>query len=195
MLFAVLGGFIWGLMEGLWFFIVPDILLSYIAVKGFKQALASTASVVIGAMVAACLLYGLASSPDLLENLRQFWTHLPGYYPKMFEVIQKHLGEYQGQGLLQGPQSGIPYRFYVFEATLSKISLSEILFWTPAARLERILLAPVVVLALRFILNKLRTKFPRIKTNLILYVSITLYWIGIYVWYWGNFLPKTYGGA
>ncbi|MGE5086108.1 MAG: hypothetical protein ACM3MG_07370 [Bacillota bacterium] len=194
MLFAVLGGFIWGLMEGLWFFIIPDIFLSYIAIKGFKRALAATASAVVGSMVAAGLLYGLKSS-GLLENLRQFWIHLPGYYPKMFDVAQRHLGEFHGQGLLQGPQSGIPYRFYVFEAALSNISLSDILFWTPAARLERILLAPMVVLGLRFVLNKLRSKFPRIKTNLILYVGITLYWIGIYVWYWGSFLPKTYGGA
>lgn len=190
MIAALFVGLLWGIGEGTWFFIIPDIALSFFALKGWKPALISTAATVIGAMVAAISLFSLFSLlPSSQLKIIQLWQSLPGFYPKMLEVATLHLKEQQGRGLLMGPNSGIPYRFYVLEAYKQGISLGDILLWTPIARLERIAVAPIVVLFLKFFLKK---KFDEKKVNKFLTFFIFFYWIGIYIWYWGFFLPKMY---
>lgn len=200
----ILVGFFWGFNEGLWFFVIPDIALSLIALKGWKPALYSTIATVLGAMLSAILLYTVVSKsgvPELLLlKIEEIWSYFPGYYPKMFTRAASHLSSSGAKGLLIGPTSGIPYRFYVLEAIQQNISLKDLLFWTPLARLQRIAIAPIVVLAIQFVFFKSRPKFSeKWKSRLndkrfkkILFVILCIYWIYIYVWYWGSFLPKTY---
>jgi|GEM_PF-2021308 len=193
---ALLIGFCWGLFEGIWFFIIPDIALSFFALKGFKPALYATFAVIVGAMVAAISLFTLFQVyPETLETFRSIWSHLPGYYPSMFEVAKGHLQEAGTRGLLLGPSSGIPYRFYIYEAFKENLSLINFLIWTPAARLERIIIAPIACFALRLLAEKIlipKYNFSRKKTYASLHLLIILYWCAIYYWYWVLFLPKTY---
>lgn len=190
MIASLLLGLTWGINEGTWFFIIPDIALSFFALRGWKPALIGTIFTIIGAMVAAILLFAIFSLvPSSQEKIIQLWQSLPGFYPKMLEIAATHLKERQGQGLLMGPNSGIPYRFYILEAYKQGISLSHLLLWTPIARLERIAIAPIIVLILNFLLKK---KFEEKKVKHFLGFFIFCYWIGIYIWYWGFFLPKTY---
>jgi hypothetical protein len=187
-------------MEGLWFFLIPDLIVSYYATKGIKSALISVCSVVLGAMFAACLLYFyLLQGGAAASQLEHFWSYLPGYYPKMLELASQHLKESEAMGLLQGPNSGIPYRFYVLKAFFLNIPLFKILLWTPFARLERILLAPFIVSIMRFLALKFLPKrwsyFNEKRIEAFLLVTIILYWVAIYYWYWGSFLPKTYVNA
>lgn len=190
MIAALLVGFLWGLFEGTWFFVIPDIALSYFALRGWKQALVSTVATILGAMLAAILLFWAFSIfPATQSKIIQLWQSLPGFYPKMLEVAATHLHSENAKGLILGPNSGIPYRFYILEAYKQGISLFDLLSWTPIARIERIAIAPIVVLILKFLLKK---KFTEKTVNRSLGVFIFIYWIAIYVWYWGFFLPKTY---
>lgn len=194
---AIIIGFTWGVMEGLWFFIVPDVGLSFLALKGWRTAFLSTLAAVIGAMVSAGALYFWSTvSAEALTDILSFWSHIPGYYPKMLDVASEHLKKNGAMGLLSGPNSGIPYRFYVYEALKLDLPLLDVWLWTPLARLERILIAPVTVLILRWCLSKVVVKwwpqyFRFIKGFLI--ALICIYWLGIYIWYWGSFLPLQYG--
>jgi hypothetical protein len=190
MLAALLVGFIWGFSEGIWFFIIPDIALSFFAIYGWKKALASTFGTILGAMLAATLLFLLFSMfPSMQTKIISLWQSLPGFYPKMLSVASTHLHEQQGRGLVLGPNSGIPYRFYILEAFKQGITLSDLMLWTPLARIERIAIAPIAVLILKFLLKK---KFSEKWVNRFLVIVLVFYWIGIYIWYWGFFLPKTY---
>ncbi len=199
MLISAIVAFFWGLFEGIWFFIVPDVALSFISIKGWKAAVASVIATVLGSMVAAAVLSSIVSYlPEFSSSLVSLWSHLPGFYPSMLDTAANHLRESQARGLLSGPTSGIPYRFYIYEAFLQKISLSSILLWTPPARLERILLAPVVVLTLRLVFRKISvffTGFCQSRQRRLLFFLVSVYWICTYIWYWFDFLPKTYGGG
>lgn len=187
MYFPALVGFIWAVCEGTWFFIVPDVALSFIATEGWLPALLATLSSVVGSMVAATLLYVLMSaSPQWIDHLKNLWSHLPGFYPSMLETAAGHVRAKGAQGLLSGPTSGIPFRYYVFAAFRENISLAQLLLWTPIARLERIVIAPIVVLVTKYIFTRWGLH------RRILFVLITLYWVGTYVWYWFDFLPRTY---
>lgn len=188
-------GLLWGLNEGLWFFIVPDVCLSFSALAGWRAAMVATASAVAGAMLAAVLLYaGLSLHPEWASALQQLWSQLPGYYPKMLEVANGHLQTSGAQGLLIGPSSGIPYRFYVLEAIREGLPLPSVLLWTPIARLERIIIAPIVVLALRAAASRWFQKKPadEKRNKILLMIMIVVYWVMIYIWYWGELLPGKY---
>lgn len=189
--------FLWGLLESLWFFIVPDVALSFIAAKGWRSAILSTLVATFGSMVAASFLYFLMSFfPFWIDMLKNLWSYLPGFYPNMLKVAANHLQENQALGLLSGPTSGIPYRYYVLEAYKANISLSQLLLWTPIARLERMVIAPLAVLLIKFILTKLNLLFPKFTEKIrrqTLFILISFYWIFTYIWYWFYFLPKTYG--
>jgi len=190
---ALWGACIWGLMEALWFFLVPDIWLSLIAVRGRVRTVAwATGLVVVGAMGGACILYWVLSDTSY-AGFHNFWSAFPGFKPKMIEVVRQHLAGDGAQGLIRGPNSGIPYRVYVLEAWKSGIGLVPLLLWTPIARLERIIIAPIAVLALRWgLARSLGKRVSEAWRERFLFVLLTLYWIGLYIWYWGTLLPKLY---
>jgi hypothetical protein len=87
----------------------------------------------------------------------------------------------------------------VLEAWQQKISLTNVLLWTPIARLERLLLAPIAVLVLnygaRYLLVRKLKKFSLRSLTIALFLLIVVYWVALYAWYWGTFLPETYGGS
>ena len=188
---------IWGLCEATWFFVIPDALLSWAASRSNRAAVVATLASVIGAMLGAAVLYGLWATGTTPDALHALWRSLPGFYPKMAVIAHDHMSRAGAPGLLAGPTSGIPYRVYVAEAWSLGIPLSAVLAWTPLARLERMLLAPLVVAGLRMTLE--RWVAPRLsaagrsRVMTLFTVLVGLCWVALYAWYWGCFLPRTYG--
>jgi hypothetical protein len=192
---ATISGFLWGLAEATVFFIVPDVLLCCWALKSARDAVTATLASVVGSMFGAMLLYAaLIHDGDSYRFFQEIWEHLPGFKIKMAEVAAAHLRAAGAAGLTSGPASGIPYRVYVLEAWKLNLSLGDVLLCTPIARLERIVLAPVTVLALRFITDQLLApRFRRIRWSWMLATMIAVYWIVVYLWYWGRMVPHLYG--
>jgi len=192
---AAVTGFCWGLAEATVFFIVPDVLLCFWAMKSAKGALAATLASVVGSMCGAVLLYlYLDHDAARYTFLHEVWGCLPGFRMKMASTAAEHLRIRGAAGLISGPSSGIPYRVYVLEAWKSGLPLGEILLWSPIARLERIVIAPVAILALRFVAERwLAPRFRQVRWNWLLAVLIVIYWIALYAWYWGSLVPRLYG--
>lgn len=55
---AFLVAFLWGFSEAVWFFIIPDIFLTLIALFSLKRALLGMGWTILGAMLGGGLLYG-----------------------------------------------------------------------------------------------------------------------------------------
>ena len=186
---------LWGVCEGLWFFIVPDIILSFACLKGWKTAVGSTLAIIVGSIFAAIFLYlSMTMFPSWVDRWPALWASVPGYYPRMLEVASKHLQEGGAFGLLSGPSSGIPYRFYVFESFRQDISLWSLLVWTPLARLQRLFLTPLVILPINLILKKIETryKWQPVWRQRGWIIVLLIYWTCTYIFYWGVFLPQHY---
>jgi len=198
---ALILGVVWGFLEGTWFFLVPDVLLSYIAISSLRRALVASLGVVLGAMAAACVLYGLLGldHENATIRIQRFWSALPGFRVSMMARASGYLQADGARGLLSGPQSGLPYRVFVVEAHQLGIPLWRILLWTPPARLERILLLPIIVAGVRMALCRAcRTSIPTraaFRVERLLVLLLCIYWVGIYGWYWWIFLPRAYGAS
>lgn len=181
---ALIGSLVWSFLEATVFFVVPDVWLSFCGFFKFRTVVGTLLASVVGSMLGATVL-------SCVPAISQVWHLLPGFYPRMLEVAHGHLAQHGAYGLLVGPKSGIPYKFYVSEASTLGISLSSVLLWTPLARLERIAIAPLAVWLLWSIVR--RTRVNQLRAKRILLGAIACYWIGLYVWYWGIFLPTQYG--
>ncbi len=82
--------------------------------------------------------------------------------------------------------TGAPSRTQVFYRTLPTLLCS--------ARLERIVIAPVAVLALRFVAERwLAPRFRQVRWDWLLAVLIVIYGIALYAWYWCSLVPQLYG--
>jgi hypothetical protein len=103
----------------------------------------------------------------------------------------------RARGLLSGPQSGLPDRVSVVKGYQLGIPLAEIPLGTRPARLERILLSPLIVAGVRVAPGRAsRTRVPArltFRVDLLLVILLTIYWVGTYGWYWFFFVPWTYG--
>ncbi|MGO9467732.1 MAG: hypothetical protein ACLQVF_26650, partial [Isosphaeraceae bacterium] len=127
------------------------------------------------------------------------WSALPGFRATMLVRASGYLEAHGARGLLWGPESGLPFRVFVLEAYQLRIPLARILVWTPPARLERILLSPFIVAGARVALGRAaRTLFPMCSNrplDRLLVILVSIYWIGLYGWYWWFFLPRIYGAT
>src|SRR5690242_8566641 len=73
---ALVTAFAWGFAEALFFFIVPDVLLTVMAARALRCAMKATVAALAGALLGGALMVVLAHArPD---TTRAFLLHIPG---------------------------------------------------------------------------------------------------------------------
>lgn len=166
--------FIWGLSEGIFFFIVPDVIVAYIALNNRKKGFYSLIASIIGSLLSAIIVFYLTAH----YNMVNFLLNIPLITQSLISGVQQQLSLHGVSAVLSGPFSGVPYKIYSVEAALSGISLPSFLSYSILSRLSRML--PVVVLTsiIGIIFKKKITENPKI--TIIIY---SLIWILIYVLY------------
>lgn len=164
--------FLWGYCEATWFFVVPDVGLTFAALLGFRRSLRAVLACLAGSMLGAVTIY-LFSRMDWPV----LWSCLPGFKPAMLTVAEEQLQARGASAVMLGPEAGIAYRFYVFLAARSGVGLVSLLAWTPFARLLRMLL--------------MMGTGERLPLRIHLF-SWGIFWVLVYAGYWGLFLDARY---
>ena len=133
---------IWGLAEATFFFLVPDVLLSAMAIKSLRRALWGTIAALVGALIGGvCFYYWGASAP---AQAASFVESVPAISQLMMAGVAAEL---QAQGpiaVLLGPLSGIPYKTYAVQAAAANVSIVQFLLISIPARLLRFVLVALV---------------------------------------------------
>src|SRR5437763_16173348 len=110
---ALATAFAWGLAEAIFFFIVPDVLLTLIATRSLRSAMKATMAALAGALVGGALMVVFAhASPDAA---RAFLLHIPGINAHLLERVAGQVDERGLLAVLIGPLKGIPYKIYAVE--------------------------------------------------------------------------------
>jgi hypothetical protein len=128
---------VWGLLEATLFFIVPDVLLSLVAVQKPGNALKLSLWVVAGSLVGGALMYGWG-----LHNPEQALAavdRVPAISASMVDGVATDL---ERQGLVAtvwGAWRGVPYKVYAAQASSVGFGLGAFLMITVPARLLRFL--------------------------------------------------------
>lgn len=128
--------FIWGLCEASFFFLVPDIWLSRLAMKDFAAALRNIAFATAGALLGGLVMY--LCGRYAFAGTTGFLDMIPAISPAMIDDAGAAMTE-NGllPALLNGMAGGIPYKIYAAWAGHMALSVPLFLFASALARLLR----------------------------------------------------------
>ncbi|TVQ39229.1 MAG: hypothetical protein EA370_04895, partial [Wenzhouxiangella sp.] len=133
---------IWGLAEATLFFIVPDVILSAVALRDRALALRLCLWALAGALVGGAVMYFWGSHSG--EQVRDVLVRIPAIGETMLATVADSL---EASGVLAtflGPLTGTPYKIYAALAPEADIALATFLAISIPARLIRFVLVALV---------------------------------------------------
>lgn len=136
--------FAWGFAESTVFFIVPDVLLTRVALRDFRQALFASLWAVAGALLGGTLLW-FAARHGATQFLLNAFDWLPGISRELLIRTAQSLDADGLTALARGALSGEPFKLYAVHAGAQDISLPLFLAAAAAARFARFTLTSTVV--------------------------------------------------
>jgi len=170
--------FAWGLAEATFFFIIPDVLLSFVAMFAWPRSWRHILVAITGALVGGALLFHWATADPV--QARQAILRVPFIRESMLMKVDDGLRNQGLPAIFFGSLSGIPYKLYAVEAP-KFCRPGEFLLATAPARAVRFLLAWFGFGALA---NWLRNRRGW-QTVRLLRVHAAI-WIVCYGFYWGR---------
>lgn len=172
--------FAWGLAEATFFFIVPDVLLTFIACRALKPALKATTFALFGALVGGALMYTIGRRDPV--NAQAFLDHIPAIRPALITRVASQINENGLLAVLLGPLKGIPYKIYAVEWGSREGSLITFMLISIPARYIRFLLAAVFARGIARLIEPLTNH--RAATEMLI---LAVVWIGFYFFYFTRF--------
>lgn len=169
---------LWGFAESTLFFIVPDVLLTWLALSVPLRALRACYWALGGALAGALAMIAWAgASPGGAEAAL---LALPGIGPELVELVRGQLVAEGLPAILMGPVQGFPYKVYVVEATVLGLSAWKLLAVSVPGRMLRFLLVTLIVIGVaRGPLRRLSTRTLRILHVVAWTVFYVVYFIAI----------------
>ena len=139
-----LAALLWGFAEATLFFIVPDVLLSAIAVRrGRAVALRAVGWAIVGALLGGSLMYRWGAQ-DLAGAVAAL-DRLPAIAPAMIAAAGDEMARSGLVAMATGALTGTPYKIYAVTAPDAGIGLGLFLAASIPARAVRLI--PVVLAA------------------------------------------------
>jgi len=140
--------FLWGLAEATFFFIVPDVFLTALALRNLRGALVACFSTLLGALLGGTLMY-IWGVFDLSTALRVL-DAIPAISQGMLNHVRNDLHDMGLVAILRGPLWGTPYKIFAVQAHPAGISLLPFLLVSIPARLARFVLVTLLAWFLSF---------------------------------------------
>ncbi len=130
--------FLWSFAESIFFFLVPDVIQSAIAVGSLKRSMWSCVCSVLGAMAGGLLMFawGGHDSPAALR----FVDAVPFIPSRMLATVHDALARDGLAAMLSGPVKGIPYKIYAVQSGALGLSWPMFAMMTLPARMPRFVL-------------------------------------------------------
>lgn len=171
-------GSLWGFAEATLFFIVPDVLLSAVALTSVRRALLLSVWVLGGALIGGALMWALGRG-DLASG-EALLAQLPAIDAAMVADVGQQLESSGLPALFAGPVTGTPYKIYALQSGGLGIGLVEFLIVSIPARMLRFV---VVILAVAGISKLLERSLDLRRRQVVLALS----WTAFYAWYFHAF--------
>ncbi len=145
-------GFWWGFAEGLFFFIVPDVYVSFAALFSLRAGMVAWVASIAGSLTAVLVIYLLAVIVGF--EYVSFLGMIPGISGRMLSGVRAQLGveglPYTALLIL----GGVPLKVYAGLAFSLGVGLGPVLLWTAFARIVRIAPTFALVAATRLALRR-----------------------------------------
>lgn len=177
---AVFLSFFWGFAEATVFFIVPDVLISLVAVLSGSLFLRAALAALAGALVGGAAVYLVAShSPAVVSAIMR---SVPFVTELMIAKVRNQYADMGNWAMFYGSVSGTPYKLYAFAAP-AYAGLAVFLAVSIPARLLRFLVVGGVAALAAYLLRRYLSCSDRMLT-----VIHAAAWIVFYIFYWATIL-------
>src|SRR5436853_5373708 len=177
---ALATAFAWGLAEALFFFIVPDVLLTLIATRSLRSAIKATIAALAGALIGGVVMVAFAYTWP--ETARAFLLHIPGINAHLLERVAGQVDERGLLAVLIGPLKGIPYKIYAVEWGTRGGALFSFLLISIPARWLRFALAAIVTRIIVRLIEPLTHHRASIE-----WLLLAVIWTAFYTFYFARF--------
>lgn len=165
---------LWGVAEATVFFIVPDVLLSRVALRDRRSALVACLWASVGAVSGGILIWFLGNqNPDAVRSL---FVALPAIDSAMVANVRAQMTNLGAAAVFIGPATGTPYKIYALEAAGAGLGILPFVLISIPARLARFVLVSLLAAAASRVLLK------RLSLNTV-YALHAATWIGFYAAY------------
>lgn len=166
----------WGFAEATLFFVVPDVLLSFLVLaRGWREGVWVALWALAGALLGGLLLYAWGSRDP--ETLIRLLDGLPAISPGMLAEVRANLEKGGAWSLILAGVTGVPYKTYAASAAGASMPLGSFLLASAVARAGRFGLA-VLLTAL---LSHLLARFVGTRGQLRILAG---FWLVFYAAYW-----------
>ncbi len=167
---------LWGLAESTVFFVVPDVCLSYLALRSLRGALIACVFATLGALGGGVLMYAWGATDPQAATV--FLDRVPAVSAGMIDGVEQALAGKGPGAVVIGSFIGTPYKIYAVKAAVLELSLPLFLLLSIPARLSRFVLAVVVT---RTVVSTLGAKWTRRRR----FWTLVTFWVLFYAAFLG----------
>lgn len=170
----MIAAFIWGFSEATFFFIIPDVLLSYYSLQSdnFKNVFIMNIICIIGAAIGGAVIFIISSFSH--SAVIDFMLNIPAIHPYMLTHVESEMSANTFIALITGPLFGVPYKLFASFAPLHTNLFIFVLFTAPARFIRFIIVSLLAYVLSHQILPGLSVK---VKILIWLFVWIIVYTI------------------
>jgi hypothetical protein len=173
---AAHAGFWWGLAEGLFFFIVPDVYISFATLYALRAGAVAWFFSILGSVTAIPIIYLLAVVLEV--DYLGFLQMIPGISASLVARVGESVAV---DGLPYTPllvAGGVPLKLYAASAFSLGLSLGSVLVWTVFARIVRIAPTFAVAVGIRLLFGRKIDSRPGVWC-----AGLCLFWLAFYAFY------------
>ena len=129
---------VWGFAEATLFFVVPDVALSFLALRSRRIAVVACLWAFAGALIGGAVMYAWGTrSPDSAETAL---AAIPAIDEEMIARVRRELKDHGAASVAKGPLRTTPYKIYAVEGGALGVSPAAMIGTSFASRLGRFLL-------------------------------------------------------
>jgi hypothetical protein len=173
---AAHAGFWWGLAEGLFFFIVPDVYISFATLFALRAGAVAWLWSILGSVTAVPVIYLLMALPGI--DYLAFLDTIPAISRSLIERVNRSLASEGLPYTLLLAAGGVPLKLYAASAFSLGLPLGAVIMWTVFARIVRIAPTYAVAATIRLLFGRRIDRRPGVWV-----AGWSLFWIAFYVFY------------
>lgn len=171
---------IWGFAEATFFFIIPDVILTFIAISGFSVGLHASLLALAGALIGGVVMYNFSK-----KNFKQaynFVHRIPAVGEKMLLDVENSLSDKGVVALITGPIRGIPYKAFAIFSPMIGVRFPIFLLASIPARFTRFFLTAMIAWFLANVLFDTLPTWVKYSVWAIVWIIVYIIYFSIHPW-------------
>src|SRR5262245_25681988 len=128
-----LAALVWGFGEATLFFLIPDVLLSWVALRDGRPAWVACGWATAGALAGGALMYGWGGVDR--DSAVAALDYVPAINRDMIDSVEEQINNHGIGALFFGPLTGTPYKIYAVQAGAGHLGLASFLLVSAPVRL------------------------------------------------------------